>query len=251
MIALPVSGAVVALRGPNGSDDMALAEASGGATAIGIALLSRLCGAALDAAALPITDFEHLLLAVRAAQLGRTMALGFVCPHCRVVAELSFRLDQFIASVEPRAAPDVVPDRDRPNWFVVEGAGFRLPTAGDQVLVAGAARPDRRLAELCLDEVARTPPHKRRVERAMQTMAPIYSQAIGGVCPSCDTPVETRFIVADVVVGELKRAAGAVHDEVAAIAAAYHWSEAAILSLPAPRRRAYAECIRRVLPRAA
>ena len=251
MIALPVSGAVVALRSPDGSDDMSLAEASGGATAIGIALLSRLGGAALDAAALPIADFEHLLLAVRAAQLGRTMALGFVCPHCRAVAELSFRLDQFIASSEPRAAPGVVPDPDRPNWFMLGGAGFRLPTAGDQVLAAGADRPDRRLAELCLDEAARRPPQRRRVERAMQTMAPIYSRAIDGVCPSCDAPVETQFIVAHVVIGELKRAAAAVHDEVAAIAAAYHWAETAILSLPAPRRRAYAACSRRLLPRAA
>jgi hypothetical protein len=52
--------------------------------------------------------------------------------------------------------------------------------------------------------------------------------------------------VANLVIGELKRAAAAVHDEVDLIARAYHWPEPLILSLPQPRRRAYAERIRRV-----
>jgi hypothetical protein len=51
--------------------------------------------------------------------------------------------------------------------------------------------------------------------------------------------------VARVVVAELRRMAGAVHDDVDLIARAYHWTEATILALPQDRRRAYAERIRR------
>jgi hypothetical protein len=79
----------------------------------------------------------------------------------------------------------------------------------------------------------------------MDTMAPMVSRAIAGECPSCGAAVRAGLAVAPIVVSELKRAAGHVHDEVDLIARAYHWPEAMILALPQDRRRAYAERIRR------
>jgi hypothetical protein len=120
-----------------------------------------------------------------------------------------------------------------------------LPTAGDQAEVASQANPARHLEERCLDAMARRPPLHGRVLRAMSAMAPEVSRPIAGVCPACDAAVQAPLHVARVVVAELRRMAGAVHDDVDLIARAYHWTEATILALPQDRRRAYAERIRR------
>jgi hypothetical protein len=174
MLTLPVSGAAVTLRSPTGTDDMLLAEAPGGPVEVGLALLARLCGETLDPPRLVITDFEYLLLQLRAFRFGQAMALGFVCPHCRELAEISFRLADYLADARPRAVAGVMPDPSRQGWFSLDGAGFRLPIAGDQAAVAGVAprHAQTRLVERCLDETARARPHRARVERAMQAMAP-------------------------------------------------------------------------------
>jgi len=192
-----------------------------------------------------------LLLQHRVSRFGQQMALGFACPHCGAMAEVSFRAADLLAGVKPRPVAGVVADGARTGWWHLGEAGFRLPVAGDLAAVALAADPAGALAGRCLDEIARRPPHRARVERAMAVMAPTLSRPVAGSCPACSAEVRAGFSVARVVVAELKRAAGAVHDEVDLIAHAYHWSEATILALPQERRRAYAERIRRSTPRAA
>jgi len=249
---LPVSGAVVAFRAPDGTDDILLQEASGGAVAVGIALLGRLAQAAdgsRDWGDLSVTDFEFLLLRLRAGRFGESLALGFNCPACGARVEVGFRIADYLASVRPRAFAGVTPDAGRPGWFRLDGAGFRLPTAGDQAAVAAHDNPARHMAARCLDDAARRSPG--RVMRAMAAMAPEVSRPIAGICPACAAAVQAPLHVARVVVGELRRAAGAVHDDVDLIARAYHWPEAAILALPQDRRRAYAERIRRASAQAA
>ena len=254
MFRLPVSGAEVALRAPDGADDMLLQEAMGGPIEIGLMLLSRLADAGdrdRDWADLTVTDFEFLLLSLRAARFGERLSLGFACPACHERVEVGFRIADYLAAVRPSAFPGVARDTERPGWFRLDAAAFRLPTIGDQAEVARLAHPARRLAERCLDETARHAPHRARVERAMAAMAPEVSRPIAGTCPSCDATVEAPLHVTRVVMAELRRAAGAVHDEVDLIARAYHWPEAAILALPQDRRRAYAERIRRAPAQAA
>jgi len=251
MVTLPVSGAVVALRNPDGVDDMLLHEATDTPVEVGAAMLARLCGAPLDPKALVVTDFEYLLLQLRARRLGQAMTLAFACPHCRALSEVSFAIADYVADCAPRAAPGVTPDPVRPGWFRLDEASFRLPTAGDQIEIADYARPTVRLAELCLDETARRRSHRARVERAMERLAPPLSRDIAGRCAACGVRVRAEVAVTPLVVSELKRAAGAVHDEVDLIARAYHWPESQILALPQPRRRAYAERIRRAQSQAA
>jgi len=245
VIALPISGAAIVLRNPDGIDDMLLADASGGHVEIAIALLERLYGEVLDVPGLVVTDFESLLLQVRCARFGSEMALAFACPHCRELAEVSFPIADCLSAAKPRHVPGVVPHPSRPGWFAMAEAGFRLPTAGDQARVAGQPNAATGLSALCLDETAAKPSHRARVERAMETMAPTLSRAIAGTCPSCREKVKPGLAIAQVVVSEIKRAAGAVYDEVDLIASAYHWPEPLILSLSPQRRRAYVERIRR------
>ena len=255
MTKLPVSGAEVALRRPDGVDEMLLHEmlasgafrddTAGGAIEAGLMLLGRLGVGALDCADLAVTDFEFLLLTARAARFGQRMDLVFRCPHCRDLAEVTFRVADYLADVRPRVVAGVTPDLARAGWFSFDGAGFRLPTAGDQAAVVGVARPALRLAELCLDDTARRKPHRARVERAMAAMAPELSRPIAGRCPSCGAAVQVALSVARLVTIEIGRAASDMHDEVDLIARAYHWPESSILTLPQERRRAYAERIRR------
>jgi hypothetical protein len=254
MVRLPVSGVEVALRAPDGADDLLLQEATGGPVEVGLALVARLADAGdgdRDWGELTATDFEVLLLALRAARLGEHLALGFACPHCGARVEVGFRIADYLRDLRPRAVAGVARDPARPGWFRLDGAGFRLPSAGDQAAVAQQADPALALAARCLDEAARRRPLRARVERAMAAMAPEVSRPIAGWCPSCEAAVEAPLHVARIVVGELRRAAGAVHDEVDLIARAYHWPEAAILALPQDRRRAYAERIRRAQAQAA
>ena len=81
MTPLPVSGLMVALRHPDGADELVLREAVGPAVTRALALLARLSDAA-DWSALTVTDFEVLLLRLRADIFGETLDLGFACPHC-------------------------------------------------------------------------------------------------------------------------------------------------------------------------
>jgi len=253
MVKLPVSGAEIVLRGADGTDEILLHEAARaeGAVAAGLGLLARLGGDATDWAGLIVTDFEFLLLSVRAARFGQQMDLGFRCPHCAALAEVHFRVADYLAGIKPRTAAGVTPDSARPGWFSLAGAGFRLPEARDLVAVAGTARPGLALARRCLDDTARRTPHRARVERAMAVMAPELSRPIAGRCPACGEAVQAGLAVARLVVAELARAAASVHDEVDLIARAYHWPETAILALPQERRRAYAERIRRAHAQAA
>jgi hypothetical protein len=251
MFALRASGASATLKSPDGRDELLLAEAKGCAMDAGIALLSRLGGEGFDAGTLPVTDFETLLLNLRVARFGPTLSLAFTCPRCRTVAEIAFRAADLIEAAQPRRPAAVTEDADCPGWYRLAEAGFRLPTARDQADAAAHPRPERRLAELCLDAPARAPRARARTERAMEAMAPLLSREIDGTCPGCEAPVRMFLSIPEIVVRELRRAAATVYEEIDLIARAYHWPEADILSLPAGRRRAYAELIRRSPPRAA
>lgn len=239
---LPVMGAAIALREPDGADDFLLHEAVAAPPALGLLFLRRL--AACDVASLVVTDFEILLLQLRAARLGPRMHLAFACPQCRAMAEIVFTVADYVADIRPKSVPEVSSDPE-PGWFSLAGARFRLPTAGDVAAAADRADPGRALAELCLDETASQPSHRARVERVMSAMAPEVSRQVAGICPACGAAVRAVFAVARVVMAEQKRAAATVHDEVDLIARAYHWPQAEILTLPRARRHAYAERIRR------
>ena len=251
MFALPVCGVRVALKLPDGVDDLRLAEARGEATEVALTLIHALSQGAIDTRQLVVTDFEWLLMQMRAERFGRKVALGFACPHCAARAEIEFRVEDCLEAATPQQVAGVEDDAERPGWRRLGAIRFRLPTAGDQVAVLRTARPTEKLAELCLDEAARRAPHRARAERAMAAMAPLVSRNLPGACPACKADVLVAFHVASVVVSEWRRAAATAHEEIDLIARAYHWSEAEILALPQPRRRAYAERIRSAGVRAA
>ena len=241
---LPVSGLEPRLRTPGGRDDLILCETEGAPVTRSLALLGALSDDR-DWAALTVTDFEVLLLCLRALVLGERCDLSFSCPNCRARVEVSFTITDFLQDVVSTVPSWVRSIPDRPGWYSCGRAAFRLPTAGDQAAVAG--RPDAadRMAERCIEADHLAKRTRGRIEQAMAAMAPEVSRPLAGACPECGTRVEAPLYVTRLVINELSREAVAVYDEIDLIARAYHWREAEILELPRQRRRAYAERIRR------
>ena len=158
MVALPVSRAEIALKEADGVDEMLLHEAAGGPIQAGLELLARLYGEAVDAPGLTVTDFEYLLLRLRAARLGENMSLGFACPHCREPAEVIFKIADYLADVRPRPARGVSPDTAKPGWF-------RLGETRDFAFPPSTTKP---------------PPRMTRVRRTVSPSFAWMSLPVGG-----------------------------------------------------------------------
>lgn len=243
MTLLPVSGLTPDLRHPNGADELALCEATGSAVSRSLKLLSRLSDRD-DWDALTVTDFEVTLLQLREQVLGQACDLGFSCPLCRERVEVSFRIADFLDGIVAHRPTGVDPVPGISGWFRCAGVKFRLPTAGDQAAVEGDPNALERLLERCVAPPLPPARLRKRIERAMEAMAPEVSRPLVGTCPGCGETVSAALHVARLVVSEFVRDAASLHDDVDLIARAYHWPEAEILQLPRRRRRAYAERIR-------
>ena len=257
MPVLPVCGKAFDLKTLDGSSEMFVLETAGSDTAVGLALLTTLTShndapaAETSLAALCITDFEYLMLSIRRAWRGPRVILRLDCVYCQEPSEFTLDIDKLLRDAVPKAAPGVHPDSDREGWFTLDGGAFRLPVVGDQIVVAGRARPARALADLCLDDAARRKHLRPRIERAMGCMAPEISRVIRGFCPACERPIEAHFPVVATVMAEIRQSVASLYDDVDLIARVYHWPQAEILSLPPDRRRAYVARIRRPVDRAA
>lgn len=257
MSVLPVCGKAFGLKTPDGSSELFALETAGYDVAVALGLLATLTSlddafaSKASLAALCITDFEYLVLSLRRAWRGPRIVLGVDCGRCRASSEFTLDIDELLRGTIPKAAPGVHPDPDRQGWFTLDEGAFRLPAVGDQIKIAECARPGRALAQLCLDEAARRRPLRRRIERAMECMAPEISRVIRGLCPVCEHPIEAYFPVAPTVMAEMRHGAASLHDDVDLIARVYHWPQGEILSLPHERRRAYVARILRALDRAA
>jgi len=226
MVRLPVSGLAVDVRPPGGAAacDRPLA----------LTLIGRLASVP-QPAELIVHDFEALLLHLHALVFGGRIEADATC-RCRRRINIGFAAGDYLQAHAPRR-PRAVSTSDEPGWFRLDGEEtlFRLPTAGDQIAVAGEADPVGVLAARCL----RPARSSARIERAMAQLAPPLSGEVTGTCPYCHAEVPFAFDVPAFVLGELQVQAGLICEDVHYLAGHYHWSEDAILALPAERRRRY------------
>ena len=212
MMRLPVSNLEVSLRQPDGADELFLRETAGPAVSKALALLARLSDAE-HCSRLTVTDFEVLLLALRAQVLGEGWDLGFACPNCGAAVEVSFRLVDYVGHIRPRRPTGVSDAPDRPGWYTCQGVAFRLPTACDQAAVADLADPTQALTERCIDPPRPPAGVRARIERVMAAMAPEVSRPLAGQCPACGAAVEAPIHIAHLVIGELTRDSANLHEE--------------------------------------
>lgn len=247
MLRLPVAGFSVEMRLPTGTDDITLLEAGNPSVGAAVALLAgivrRSDGAPLDWSALAITDVDVLLLRLRQFVIGDRVIAEVVCEAagCGERGDIIFSIADYLDHHRPRA-PTRVAAIDE-EWFRLDGTDveFRLPSVADQLAIASEEHPEQALVRRCVRPAGTRPAARRRVESAMEAMAPSLASELEGVCPGCGAPMPAFFDPLQYVLRELREQAVLVYEEVLAIARRTHWAEADILALPAARRARYAE----------
>ena len=157
--------------------------------------------------------------------------------------EPEFSISDLLEDVQPTLPKQVA--RAAESWFSLRNGDvrFRLPSVGDQVHVVDEPRGYEKLASRCIEGKSLNGRALARVERAMAAMAPRVSRVLDGTCPACGAAMKMLLYVPELVMNELRFAAAGVHEEIHAIAEAYHWDERTILDMPQVRRHAYVETI--------
>ena len=238
---LPVSGRHLRIREPRGADELLVLESVGPAAQTMFALAMRLAtaedGDPLDWPTLPAVDLAAVALLVREAWLGATIRTEALCPspECAEPIDVSFGIAAYLDHHRPRPFRGAVEDGS--GWFALTGADvrFRIPLVAD--LVAGALADCVRPADVSAAAA-------RRVDRALDALAPRLDGELTGSCPGCGRSVELGFEPISYVIEELRDAASGLFAQVHELARAYHWSEESILALDRTRRRSYVSLIR-------
>ena len=249
MFRLPISEILVEVRPFTGGEEMLLLESGGGEVGTSIELARRLVRHAedgtLDPAALPVPDLEALLLHVRRMLLGDEIVSHSKCQvsDCGLETDISFSIDQYLANHRSRMPGYVHPVKEEAGWFALRGseATFRLVTADDLLATKDSRHPERELARRTIRPDNLSARDIRRVQRAMESMAPPLAREVEGRCPACGTAARFFFNPQSYIQRELRYEAAFLYEDVHLLAQRYHWPEEKILSLPHARRVQYAE----------
>lgn len=251
---LPVSRRAVSLRQPTGRDETLLLESVEPEVGQAIMFADALAGGELDAATLPVPDLDTLLLRLRRALIGDRVLAESTCPNtsCLARVDIAFGIAAYLAHHAPGKLPrgrwHGTPCDDRPGWHELRNGTaavrFRLPTAGDERDAADAPDGAALLTARCLWPLPCPAALRRAAEAAMAAMAPSLAGPLSGTCPHCGTTVAAEFDPRRYVLAEFRARARFIADDLHTLAARYHWSERAIMALPAMRRAVYAESAR-------
>jgi hypothetical protein len=262
--ALPVSGVVVSLSHPTGIEDLLLVECGDDDDSAALALARRLAwaedGSEIAWAGLAPTDLDVLVLRLRQALLGDRIASDLRCRSdgCGSRVDIAFSIEDYLAHHHPKPPEPrgrgrmwrVLACTDEPSWFTLApdtpesahaAARFRLPTVADQIQAARQHDPEAALARVCIRPERIAAPLRRRVEAAMQAMAPALAGELGGRCPDCRATVAARFDPRRYCLRELRDRARYIYEDVDVLARRYHWTEDSILAMPNARRAGYVE----------
>jgi len=248
---LPASGTLVRARDATGADELLVLQSVAPAAATIVALAERLLrgatGGPVDWPALPAVDVGAAALAIRASWLGDAIVGEVRChdPECAAPLDVGFSIRAYLAHHAPRRLRGVTRDAD--GWLRLPDADvrFRVPTVAD--LLAVAPGDERALRERCVDPPNVPAAVVRRVERALEALAPPLDGAVSGLCPECGSAVALSFEPAAYVLAELRQASHELDLHVHELAFAYHWTERAILELGRRRRTGYVALIRHEL----
>jgi hypothetical protein len=248
---LPVSGIELIARPPAGGDDLLLLETgrSGAETAIALleSIASRPDGATLDWLTLPLADVDAAIMRVRQNVLGDSIRSEINCPaaQCGKRIDVAFGIDEFLVHHAPRPARKVEAAHE-PGWYDLVDApvSFRIPTGADLLAVVAEGDTERTLVSRCVRPAAIRGQLLRRVERALEAMAPSLAQDLSARCAECEARVSVHFDARAFALRELRDQAAFIYEETHLLASHYHWPEAEILALPRYRRIQYVEMIR-------
>jgi len=201
--------------------------------------------------ALPGTPYEALadwpmgrrnvaLAKFRCMMFGPDLEAWIACPRC--TEKLEFQMDSRTITA---------PEEQTSNQSIsVRGHRFRLPSSRDlaRVYAEGdaATAAVRLLESCCLDTQEPTVWSEVDVEEVGERMASADTMAetrLTFSCPKCGFEWEESLDIVQFLWTEIDATARRVLREVHALAGAYGWSEAEILSLSDTRRNCYLEMV--------
>ncbi|HYM74181.1 MAG TPA: hypothetical protein VET89_14460 [Stellaceae bacterium] len=197
-----------------------------------------------DAAALPLTQRDHALVALHARSFGPAFSAVATCESCGERLEFILPAQQ-VAGVLQAADVDCTVERD--------SIRLRLRLANTSDLAAVAALPDAEAARWLLlarcaeavDGDGRSVPLPESLrETALERLDALHEAAEVALalgCPACDARQAVHLDVGAFLWAEVRNAAQRLLDEIHELAWAYGWSESAILKMGAARRQAYLE----------
>jgi hypothetical protein len=211
-----------------------------------LTILAASCGTAREELAkLPIGDRDARLLDVREGTFGQDATGVAACARCGERVEFTLTLAAVRAARPGAAAGEV----EAAGWTL----RFRAPDSEDLNAAAGATDPRRALAARCVVEARRDgvevaqpdlpPDALAGLAAAMAESDPQAEVLLDYSCPACGQDGQTLFDIAAFFWEEVRAQARRLLMEVAALAGAFGWSEADILSMSPARRRAYLELV--------
>lgn len=247
---LPASGTQVLLREPTGEDELLVLESSGPDTATILTLATRLAGdpagRSIDWLELPAVELGAAALLIRRAWLGNRIRTEALCPapECNETIDVAFSVPTYLDHHAPR--PFRGATESEPGWFALRGTDtrFRIPTIGDLIAEVEGPGFETAMLERCLRPADPPAAVAKRIDRALEALAPRLDGEVGGTCPNCRQTVNLRFEPISYVLEELRDASRGLFEQVHELAASYHWSEQAILVLGRRRRLGYVAMIR-------
>jgi hypothetical protein len=192
---------------------------------------------------------EHLLR-IRDEVFGPTIEAIIACAAC------GERLDISFTSQSIRVEPAQLPDRNRRFSMAAAGyeVSFRLPNSADLItaLESGQNNGSEILLKRCVEasrkdkpiDPLRLPPFVLKLLNERMAAADPQAQVLVDLlCPACEHRRSVVFDILSYLWSEIDDWARRLLTEVHALASAYGWSEAEILSLSARRRQLYLQMI--------
>jgi hypothetical protein len=184
-------------------------------------------------ATLTIGERDERLLRLREATFGGRMPLVAACPRCGEALEAEV------------SASELVMERVRAPFEIELGGQtirFRLPNSIDLAVVRGREDAERALFARCVegehgDDVM------EMVAAKMAELDPQSDIDLSLTCPTCGHSWSAPFDIASYFWSEIDAWAQRLLLEIHQLARGYGWSERDILTMSAPRRRAYLELL--------
>lgn len=200
---------------------------------------------------LPLGQRDRMLLELRSQYFGDLCVCTDPCPHCAVVSEFEFSIQDLLDQVDHQDRTDIAVE--------VEGyqVHIKVPTSLDieEVLVGRnpAESGTTALLKRCIVSTTRTGAAvsadqlpESLTHTLINTMADAQELAdirFGLTCSDCQTTWSAPFDITRFLWNEIDHLARRLLHEVHRLASAYGWTDRDILLLPPRRRAFYLECI--------
>jgi len=198
-----------------------------------------------DLVKLPACDRDLLLAVIYNRIYGSRIDSSTTCVACDEVFDLNFKLANLMDTLASSINTEHIQAQPDGSYLLPEGICFRLPTAEDELAVAGMSREDAeiRLLELCLlapgvrELEADGKDFLANIQSAMVALAPLVDTELDAKCPECSHLQKVHFDLQHFLLKALCNDRNQLMRDLHMLASAYGWGLNEILSLARSQRK--------------